>query len=357
MDPTLAIFILLFLAYIGGMIYLANLADILPTARSTYHPPPASAMIARWMTFGMVGMTFLWGIQVVMIGSSPELLAQSGQPAPVVDAPVIVLTLIVTLLTCTLAWILLTSPAVRLSLQQRLGGPQSLFKPESQVHRVALVLMLCLIAIVFSQYVLAGGQEGLAQAIEETGISLGELIFQAVMMVVFSLLGVGFLLRRSLTQSLERLGIRLPTRSDLLTGIVAGIILFLFSIAAQVIWSALVDPALLDQQSQASDQIFQQFSTLPLAFALAFTAAVGEETLFRGALQPIFGIILSSVFFAVMHSQYILTPATLIIFVVSLGIGVLRRRQSTSAAMVAHFVYNFVPFVLVMLLPQLNNLP
>jgi membrane protease YdiL (CAAX protease family) len=357
MDPTLAIFILLFLAYLGGMIYLANLADGIPQPTTLYTPPPPYTMIVRWMCFGMIGMTFLWGIQVVMLGASPESFAQPGQPVPTVNITLIILALVLTLITTITTWILLTSPGVRLGLQQRLGGPQSSYNPESHVHRVALILMLCVTTIVFSQYVLAGGQEGLAQAIEDTGISLGELIFQAVIMIVFALLGVGYLLRRSLSQSLDRLGIRLPTIADFLSGTIAGIVLFVFSIIAQLIWSALTDPALLDQQSVASDQIFQQFSTLPLAFALAFTAAIGEETLFRGALQPVFGIILSSVFFALIHSQYILTPATLIIFVVSLGIGVLRRCQSTTAAMIAHFVYNFVPFIVVMLLPQLANLP
>jgi len=58
---------------------------------------------------------------------------------------------------------------------------------------------------------------------------------------------------------------------------------------------------------------------------------------------------LTSLFFALVHMQYTLTPATLIIFVVAVGLGILRRRQSTTAAIIAHFVYNFVQLALAIL--------
>jgi membrane protease YdiL (CAAX protease family) len=51
-----------------------------------------------------------------------------------------------------------------------------------------------------------------------------------------------------------------------------------------------------------------------------------------------------------------LTPAMLIILVVGSGLALLRRYQSTTSAIIAHFIYNFVPIALAILLPQAAQL-
>ena len=62
----------------------------------------------------------------------------------------------------------------------------------------------------------------------------------------------------------------------------------------------------------------------------------------RVAVQPVLGIIPTSVLFASMHVQY--GPSLLLgyIFVLSLGLGYLRRRFNTTASFLAHAGYNFV---------------
>jgi hypothetical protein len=97
------------------------------------------------------------------------------------------------------------------------------------------------------------------------------------------------------------------------------------------------------------------FNTLPLAFLLSVMAAVSEEIIFRGALQPVSGLPLASAFFALSHIQYALTPATLIVFVVGLGLGWLRLRRNTTSAIMAHFVYNFVQLALTVLVLQASG--
>jgi membrane protease YdiL (CAAX protease family) len=115
------------------------------------------------------------------------------------------------------------------------------------------------------------------------------------------------------------------------------------------VWERLTSPEQLAEQTAAADQISQAFATLPLAFVMAASAALGEEIWIRGALQPVFGILISSLFFVVLHTQYTLTPATLVVLVLSFGLGWLRQRQSTTAAIIAHFVFNFFPLALVSL--------
>ena len=70
-------------------------------------------------------------------------------------------------------------------------------------------------------------------------------------------------------------------------------------------------------------------------------AGVCEETLFRGALVPRLGVVVTAVLFAALHTQYAITFATLEVFVLGIGLGLLRVRSgSTLPCMVTHAGYN-----------------
>ena len=130
-------------------------------------------------------------------------------------------------------------------------------------------------------------------------------------------------------------------------GIAMAIVLYGISRVSSDIWMASVSPDVLEQQAAASRQLFESFnSSLVFGLLLALLTGFSEEILFRGALQPVFGIVPTSLFFTIIHIQYTLTPATLIIFIVSLGLGWLRQHISTTSVIIAHIVYNFIPFLL-----------
>jgi len=76
------------------------------------------------------------------------------------------------------------------------------------------------------------------------------------------------------------------------------------------------------------------------ALALGVGAALGEETLFRGAVQPVLGIPLTSVLFASMHIQYGPSALLVFIFLLSIGLGLLRRHVNTTASFIAHAGFN-----------------
>lgn len=82
--------------------------------------------------------------------------------------------------------------------------------------------------------------------------------------------------------------------------------------------------------------------SLPL---IAVMAGVGEETMFRGALQPRFGIFATAVLFALIHVQYGATLITLWVFVHGVAYGLLRRHLNTSTAVLAHAAYDFSAFL------------
>ena len=75
-------------------------------------------------------------------------------------------------------------------------------------------------------------------------------------------------------------------------------------------------------------------------FLLGLAAALGEESIFRGAVQPKLGLLLTALLFALLHSQYGLSFSTVAVFGVGLILGVLRLRANTSTTMITHAVYN-----------------
>jgi membrane protease YdiL (CAAX protease family) len=155
-------------------------------------------------------------------------------------------------------------------------------------------------------------------------------------------LGIGFAIRRTLPQALARLGLRTPTQEDLGYGFLIGFAMIIGLIIFGVFMTLLFTPEQLEQQNEASNSLAESYATIPLAFTIAISAAVGEEIFFRGALQPVFGNVLTSVFFTLLHVQNLLTPGMIIIFGVSLTLGWLRNKQGTTSAMIAHFVYDFI---------------
>ena len=89
---------------------------------------------------------------------------------------------------------------------------------------------------------------------------------------------------------------------------------------------------------------------------LAAAAGLSEELLFRGALQPIFGIVPTSLIFAVSHVQYGLSPATLTVFLLSVVLGIIRKRSNTTVAILVHAGYNFILGLLSLLAVYLEPL-
>ena len=79
------------------------------------------------------------------------------------------------------------------------------------------------------------------------------------------------------------------------------------------------------------------------AVILGASAGIGEEAVFRGALQPRFGMVLPSLLFTMLHGpQYGFNVALLGLFGVSMILALLRKNVNTTAAMIAHALYNAV---------------
>lgn len=168
--------------------------------------------------------------------------------------------------------------------------------------------------------------------------------------VVIAALGVGIGVRRGLRQTLSRLGfgpISLPQLGVVALFIVGALAL---SAVSNAVFASL-QPDLYERVGEISGTLFgtqglSLMSAVLFGLLVGVGAALGEETLFRGAVQPVFGIVATSVIFASLHPQYGFSVALGFIFVVGIALGVLRERVNTTASFLAHAGFNFTGVML-----------
>jgi hypothetical protein len=321
--------------YIGVIVYLANMADL------THKYRPLVQALLNSLIFLM---TYL-GVLVIWTAFTPDPnLPPPDRGALLVFVPFWALAALGS------AWFIHHAPT-----RTRLGGwltkiTAGQFRSEALVHQTALVLVLVLLVVRYANFVLLGGIEGYAAVIAAAPPTMLDILLELLINGLIALLGVGLFIRRTLPQTLQRLGVRVPTRQDVLAGSGLGVLLFIVMLGAQTLLAVLQPPDVVAQQNAAAAELFRHYAAaLPLWLCLIVAAGVGEELLYRGALQPIFGIFATAIFFMLMHQQYAFTPAWIVIFLVGLGFAWLRQRYSTTAAILAHMLYNGLPFLFAMM--------
>ena len=157
--------------------------------------------------------------------------------------------------------------------------------------------------------------------------------------VLLALAAVGFMVRRDLRATLDRLGLKALTLRHGGTVVFGVVGLLLLNQGADSL-QKLVFPALW-QRDQDFNQALAGGLSGAQAVMLGVSAGVGEEITMRGALQPRLGLVLTSMLFASLHIQYSWYGMA-VIFVLGLVLGVIRKRASTTAAMAVHVLYDIV---------------
>ncbi|HRF94392.1 MAG TPA: hypothetical protein PLZ51_04320, partial [Aggregatilineales bacterium] len=246
-------------------------------------------------------------------------LLEQGVVVPTIDAPIVVLGVVVTLITTFIAFQTVNSSPFRAMIARYIPA----YRPQSWVHNTGIVFMLLLLTAQIMLFFSQGGTEAMAESIESQGADARDILFQLLLQIVAAFLGIGWAIRRDWETALARLGLRIPTRQDLIWGIGGGFgllgILWMFGVILGMIITLFFPDQMenIQAMNRANDSIASAFSTLPLALLLSASAAIGEEILFRGALLPIFGNVVISIFFALLHTQSLLSPAIILLFVIS----------------------------------------
>lgn len=331
------------------IMWVANLAE---REREKEKPYRGLAFLSYILVILLYGFAFLLGLGLqaftILVEQQPTLLNDLGMELPTTaimqDVESLGLLSIGVWVSALVSMLLLTGPARRLIAQF------TNIDPESPVHAVALSF-IGLVAINLA-ITLGIGLSNLATLLEAEAEALGEngqnglstiitLWGQQIATALLALVGVGWALRRNWSASLERLGIVAINRRQALIGVGVGLAMvpavMLLELALNTMLGVSVDPDVEALTEQLLGPLFNSpFGILTLGLA----AALGEETIFRGALQPRFGLILTALLFAVVHSNYGITISTLVVFLLGLVLGYIRLRHNTSTAMIVHAVYN-----------------
>jgi membrane protease YdiL (CAAX protease family) len=210
--------------------------------------------------------------------------------------------------------------------------------PGSAVHLTALLLAGYLVgntALTLTQDVLV------ELSAAELSVGVVDVLLQQMGFVVVAFAGSGLFTRRDWQGALQRIGLVRPTWRQLQWGLLVIAVLVVLQGLAGGLW-ALLDPEAAQELGSVNEALLSGFDTPGEWFVLAAASGLGEEILFRGAVQPVFGLPLTALLFAIVHVQYGLTPITAVVFLLGLILGLVRRRTNTTVAVFVHFGYNLV---------------
>jgi membrane protease YdiL (CAAX protease family) len=315
---------------------LANLAE---RQRERAEPHQALAVTS----YLLLGLLYLLGIvaglavQVLgfLVQQQPQLLEEAGVPFQPDSFAMLGAGIWIPCLVGTL----LLLPPVR-----RLLARFTAIDPQSPVHAVALAFSA--LVIINLMFTLGLGLANLAEMLAEqaesgaTTNTLLSLWLQQIFTALLGMVGVGWLSRRDLGGTLQRLGIVTPTLGQILIGFFLGLLMVPVIIVVEQV-STYYNIGVDQSVSDLTEQLLGSLFTTPFGiFTVGAAAALGEETIFRGAAQPRFGLLLTSLLFALVHGNYGLSISTLIVFIVGLILGILRQRYNTTTSMVMHATYN-----------------
>jgi membrane protease YdiL (CAAX protease family) len=213
------------------------------------------------------------------------------------------------------------------------------------VHAVALSMtMLPIISLGLALGVGLGNLSvQIAEEVKTTGaqaVPLAAVWAQAAMFLLMALMGVGWLSRRSFSDALVRLGIVRPTLREVLIGIGMAAALVPIVMLFEGGMNAIGMGVDQDVESLMNELVGPLLQSPWGVLSIGLAAAIGEEPIFRGALQPRFGLVLSAVLFALVHSQYGISLATVVVLGLGLVLGWERKRYNTTTTIITHALYN-----------------
>ena len=210
--------------------------------------------------------------------------------------------------------------------------------PDNPVHSYALVLAVILLGTQLAPLVFTNV---LASVNSAAPLTIPDLAANEVPYLVLAYAGVGIWMRRSLTESSERLALVAPAWWHITLALGAAGVFFAVQLGAGWLSEALT-PSLANQVNHASDHLFGALLTPQGVIAIAVLPGICEELLFRGALQPRLGLIATALLFTAVHIDYGLTLDLLAVFVLAIGLGIMRRYLNTTATITCHTTYNLL---------------
>jgi len=213
------------------------------------------------------------------------------------------------------------------------------FRADDPVHFLGSGILLGAIGFLGGQLVSA------PEPADVASFDVGPIVVQGIFFVALSLIAVGYKIDRTLPMAIHRLGIAVPTWMGMLAALGAVVLGFVLSGIGSVLTEA-TNRAYADDIQRSLDVLTGSSPSYIAAPLIGLSAGIGEELLFRGALQPRYGIAMSSLLFALLHSQYGFSFITLSTFLLGCAFGILARKYGIVHAIAAHTLYNMLAVII-----------
>ena len=208
--------------------------------------------------------------------------------------------------------------------------------PESILDLAALAGVVLLVG---DEVAFQLSTDAVARVISSAPLDRLDVLFGELPLLLAALLGVGLLVRRSLSGSLERLGFVKPTAWQVVLGLAAAGVFYLVSQLGDEL-QKVVAPDLSNRLGTATQHLYGGLGD-PIGIAfIAVCAGIAEEALFRGALQPRLGLLTVALAFVAVHVQYGISFDTLVVFLLGFGLGLIRKYANTTTSALTHIGYN-----------------
>ncbi len=204
----------------------------------------------------------------------------------------------------------------------------------SPIDMMGLGVVLAL--VVYFSYVMSLGP---AEGEDTLAVTVASQLVNVIFFVAVAYVAVGSGMYRTAGEATRRLGITRPTLPDVVVGVVAVVPTFALSVMGSML-TLYFQPELFEDLGDTMEQMSAGTELTIVSLLLFASAGIGEEILFRGAIQPRFGIVITAAFWALVHTQYQLTFVVLGLFLVGILFGLIRKYMSTTPAIIAHALYN-----------------
>ena len=209
---------------------------------------------------------------------------------------------------------------------------------ENPVHSLGLALSVMLLGTQISSLAFT---DVLGAASAGPPLTLADLIIQELPFAIVGAAGVGLFIRRDLRASAGRLGLVVPTWWQVCLALTAAGAFFAASQAFEALGQWLT-PQIAQRVQSTSEHVFGGLSGWLGVLILAVGPGICEEILFRGALQPRLGLVLTALLFTSLHSAYGVSFDLAAVFAIALGLGAIRRWCNTTTSSLSHLSYNLL---------------
>jgi membrane protease YdiL (CAAX protease family) len=208
--------------------------------------------------------------------------------------------------------------------------------PDHPVHAFALVLTVLLLGTQVTSIVFTN-----LSASPQPPLTVVDLVTQETPFLILAAAGVGIFIRRNVSQTVNRLGLVAPAWWHVVLALAAAGVFFAFGQAMDALSHAWT-PDVARQVDTTTQHLFGGLGGPVGIAAIALLPGICEEILFRGALQPRIGLIATALLFTSIHTQYGLSLDAVSVFVIALGLGLIRKFTNTTTSSICHISYNLV---------------